>query len=124
MLLHCDDSVCVASGRRPDGTQGPWRWYEFTTSGTPTGGTCTITPSDGEYLLTRFTIICNGYSDPHGVQYADAYVAPGETTGEDSIGHMDVSVTGKMGHNYTGLGQLERGGGDASQAGSFHAAQP
>ena len=74
MLLHCDDSVCVASGRRPDGTQGPWRWYEFTTSGTPTGGTCTITPTDGEYLLTRFTIICNGYSDPHGVQYADFYV--------------------------------------------------
>ena len=123
MLLQCDDSVCVASGRRPDGTQGPWRWYEFTTSGTPTGGTCTITPTDGEYLLTRFTIVCNGYSDPHGVQYADFYVAPGESTGEywsyGCVGHH-----GKRGHYCTGLGQLERGGGDASQAGSLHAAQP
>lgn len=64
-----------------DGTVGPTRWYEFTTSGIPTGGTCSIAPADGEYLLTIYSVMCTGYTDDNlPLTYTIVYVDP--VTGE------------------------------------------
>ena len=60
MYLHMS---ITCSARRQDGTMGPLQWYEFTTSGAPTAGTCSVTPEDGFFESTDYTISCTGFAD-------------------------------------------------------------
>ena len=55
--------MTVALGLRQDLTIGPKRWFSMMTSGRPVAGTCDITPSDGFYRSTLYTIRCLNFVD-------------------------------------------------------------
>ncbi|XP_038045501.1 polycystic kidney disease protein 1-like 2 [Patiria miniata] len=69
--------------------------YTFTTNTPPTVGNCSITPTEGVVLTTRFSIICEHFEDIHTPLTYEAHTVTGA---ERSVGvsSLDASVEGTL----------------------------
>ncbi|XP_070543344.1 sperm receptor for egg jelly-like [Ptychodera flava] len=70
--------------------------YSFTTNSPPSLGSCNITPSVGTVLTTKFTIVCQGFTDANTPLTYKFYAVTGREPQHSDVKHSPTSGPGSL----------------------------